>query len=62
MAAGLGTFTSHGVCTLSSGQCSLAWQTFDDTVGSVTISANYAGSSVCIHSSGWTSVSVSGRG
>jgi hypothetical protein len=38
---GLGSFASHGNCNLTAGACSLKWTPFDNTVGSVTISANF---------------------
>ena len=55
----LGAFANHGNCNLTAGQCSLAWHPFDNTVGSVGISANYyPGGPLFYRSSGSTSVVV----
>lgn len=59
---GLGSFASRGVCTLTAGSCSLTWQPFDNTVGSVSILATYGGSSAFYKSSGSTTVVVNGGG
>jgi Big-like domain-containing protein len=60
--AGLGTFANSGTCTLVSGKCSLTFHPSDNTGGSVTISATYAGSSAFYKSAGSTSVYVNGGG
>jgi hypothetical protein len=62
LSPGTGTFSNKGVCTLAAGTCSLSWRAGDNTVGTVTISAIYAGSPVFYKSSGTTTVSVSGGG
>ena len=59
---GLGAFSNKGTCTLASGSCSLTWHPYDNTVGTVTISASYHGSTAFYLSSGTTTVSVTGGG
>lgn len=60
--AGLGNFSGNGKCSLSSGKCSLTFQSFDNTIGSVTIWATYSGTSSFYKSSGSTIVDVLGGG
>jgi len=57
---GLGSFTNKGSCTLSSGSCSLTFTPFDNTIGTVTISAKYAPVAGFYKSSSSTSVYVVG--
>jgi hypothetical protein len=59
---GLGAFANHGSCTLAAGQCSLTWHPFDNTGGTVTISATFPGSSAFYKSNGSTTVGVTGGG
>ncbi|HEY6239112.1 MAG TPA: hypothetical protein VIZ68_08010 [Thermoplasmata archaeon] len=58
--AGTGSFANHGTCTLSLGQCSVSWRAFDNTIGSASISASFAGNAAFYKSSGSTSVTVTG--
>ncbi len=59
---GLGSFSNKGVCTLSSGSCTLTWRPSDNTVGSVVIAATYPGNSQYYTSTCSTTVSVTGGG
>ena len=54
----LGAFASKGTCTLVSGKCTLGWRSFDNTLGAVTITASYPGSTTFYPSSGTTIVTV----
>lgn len=57
-AGGLGAFGNKGTCTLSAGKCSLGFRAFDNTLGTVTISATYAGTASFYTSAGTTSITV----
>jgi hypothetical protein len=59
---GYGSFTNKANCNLTAGQCSLTWRPFDETTGTVSISATFVGTKAFYTSTTSTSVSVTGGG
>jgi len=53
-----GTFSNGGVCTLSSGSCSVVFQTSEEYGGTIPISASYSGDATHYQSSGSTALYV----
>ena len=58
-AGGLGYFGNKGNCNLTAGQCVMTFHPYDNTLGTVTISAKYAGTAGFYHSGATTQVYVS---
>lgn len=57
-AGGLGYFSNRGSCTLTAGKCTIAFHPYDNTLGTVTITGSYLGTTAFYPSAGAMAISV----